>query len=173
MRIVIRGRYPAEWAEISRETKTLVGWRCVRCRHPFDPGTGRPMPCDADCDQRRGRGSSERLRHDYGLEQLKDVGSAFNIGVHHADGDRGNNRWWNLWTLCNTCHLHVQARVILERPWLLDHTPWAIPYMCGFYAFYYGDLEISREQAAADPARWLAMGQPWRAADAASLEVSP
>lgn len=84
------------------------------------------------------------------------------LTVHHLDGDKANNRWWNLLALCQRCHLSIQSRVIPERPWLLDHSPWFIPFVCGFYAHYYAGTDITREEAAADPDRWLALGQPWR-----------
>lgn len=84
------------------------------------------------------------------------------LTVHHLDGDKANNAWWNLLALCQRCHLSIQGRVSPERPYLFDHTPWFVPYVCGFYAKYYGGVDITREQADADPERWLAMGQPWR-----------
>lgn len=85
----------------------------------------------------------------------------FILTVHHMDGDKANGAWWNLLALCQRCHLNVQARVAPERPYLFNHTPWIVPYVCGFYAHYYGRMEISREEAMADPSRYLRMGQPW------------
>jgi hypothetical protein len=58
----------------------------------------------------------------------------------------------------------VQARVIPERAWLLDHSPWFQPYVCGWYAHHYAGIAITRAQAEAHPDHWLALGQPWRAA---------
>lgn len=84
------------------------------------------------------------------------------LTVHHLDGDKGNCRWWNLLALCQACHLSVQARVIPERPWLWGHSRWFVPYVAGFYAWYYGDEEISRAEAERQPDRYLALGQPWR-----------
>jgi hypothetical protein len=159
MRLEFRGVYPADWPELSRETKDQAGWRCVRCRHQFDSLTGAPKPCDVNCDVTRGRVDRSLgrgvLRHDHESPGL-------NFGVHHLDGDRGNQRWWNLPALCNSCHLFIQARVILERAWLFEHSPWFVPYVCGFYAWYFGGREISRAEAIAEPERWLALGQPWR-----------
>ena len=88
------------------------------------------------------------------------------LTVHHLDGDKGNNAWWNVLPLCQRCHLSIQGRVAPERPWLFAHTPWFVPYVCGFYAHYYGGLQITRAEADADPDRWLRLGQPWLYAEA-------
>lgn len=155
MRLTIRGEYPADWPTIARRVKDDAGWRCVRCRHPFYRPADAPYvhgaaPCDALCDAARcpvqTRGRFEGL----------------SFTVHHLDGDKANCAWWNLLATCNACHLTVQARVIPERAWLLDHSPWFVPFVCGFYAHYYGGLAITRGQAEADPERWLELGQPWR-----------
>jgi hypothetical protein len=151
MRLAVRGVYPPDWKAVSRRVRDEAGWRCVRCFHPFDRDIGKPLACDI-CDLRR-------CRHQLITARPRGV---FNYGVHHLDGDKGNCRWWNLLALDNACHLSVQARVIPERAWLFDHSLWFIPYVCGFYAHYFGSVEITREQAIAEPARWLAMGQPWR-----------
>jgi len=89
------------------------------------------------------------------------VASGHVLTVHHLDGDKGNCRWWNLLPLCQRCHLSTQARVLPERPWLFAHSPWFRPYVCGFYAHYYGRVDITAEQATADPDRYLRLGQPW------------
>lgn len=83
------------------------------------------------------------------------------LTVHHLDGDKGNNAWWNLLPLCQRCHLSVKARVMPERPFLFEHTAWFVPYVCGFYARYYAGVDITRAEADADPHRWLRLGQPW------------
>ena len=90
-----------------------------------------------------------------------EVATGYVLTVHHLDGQKDNNRWWNLLALCQRCHLKIQARLIPERPWLFAHSAWFIPYVCGFYASHYGGQEITREEAMADPDRWLRMGQPW------------
>lgn len=164
-----RGQYAEDQAEINRAIKDAAGWRCERCRHPFDPDTGKPLACDAQCDLQRGRtigadnvglipaiaGSRGSPPHYAGIPGM-------NYGVHHLDGHKANNRWWNTAPLCNSCHLTMESRVQLDRPFLFAHSAWFIPRVCGFYAFYYGGgLEISRDEAIANPDRWLAMGQPW------------
>ncbi len=83
------------------------------------------------------------------------------LTVHHLDGDKGNNAWWNVLPLCQRCHLSIQGRVAPDRPFLFAHTPWFVPYVCGFYASYYGGQQITRAEAEATPDRWLRLGQPW------------
>lgn len=158
MRLTISGEYPANWREISDATMRAAGHRCVRCRHPFDPDTRRPLPCDERCDPERGRFGPWPLKTDAPQHW---VGPGLNYGVHHFDGDKGNCRWWNLMALCNSCHLSVQARVVPERPWLFAHSEWALPYVGGFYAFWFADREEPRERVLALPRFFLAVGQPW------------
>lgn len=141
-RLHFRGEYAPERPEIHDRVRAEAGERCVRCAHPNETPSQR-----AECDERCTHPQNGKLRI---------------LTVHHLDGDKGNNRWWNLLALCQVCHLQVQARVIPERPWLFDHSPWFVPYVCGFYASYYGGQEITREQAEAEPERWLRLGQPWR-----------
>jgi hypothetical protein len=138
-----RGAYPADWKAISRRVRDEAGDRCVRCGHPSDR-PGRIVACDEAC------------RHEPDDRQRM-------LTVHHLDGDKGNVRWWNLLALCQVCHLQIQARVAPERPWLFDHTPWFRPFVAGFYASYYGGVEITRDEAERELDRWLALGQPWRA----------
>lgn len=141
MRLNIRGDYAPDRPAIHDRVRDEAGNRCIRCGHPNETATDR-APCDDDCSHRPD-----------GKQRV--------LTVHHLDGDKGNNRWWNLLALCQVCHLTIQARVIPERPWLFEHSPWFLPYVCGFYAAYYGHEEITREEADADPDRWLALGQPW------------
>jgi hypothetical protein len=61
----------------------------------------------------------------------RNEGSA--IGVHHFDGNRENNERWNLMVLCQRCHLSVQARVDPQVTLMFDPSPWAMPYIAGFY----------------------------------------
>lgn len=68
------------------------------------------------------------------------------LTVHHWDGDKGNNRWWNLMALCQVCHLQIQGKVDPERPFFLEHTDWCKPYAAGFYASKYLELDLDREE---------------------------
>lgn len=63
-----------------------------------------------------------------------DPEAGYILTVHHLDMNPANNAWWNLPAICQRCHLHVQAKVIMERVWLYDHSEWFKPYCAGYYA---------------------------------------
>lgn len=76
-----------------------------------------------------------------------DVDSGHVLTVHHADMNPANCAWWNLLALCQRCHLSIQARVVMDRPWvMLDHSAWFKPYVAGFYAHKYLGESLSREE---------------------------
>lgn len=56
------------------------------------------------------------------------------LTVHHLDLDKSNCRWHNLVALCQRCHLQIQHKVYLSRPWLYEHTQWFKPFAAGYYA---------------------------------------
>lgn len=60
------------------------------------------------------------------------------LTVHHLDLDPQNCEWWNIPALCQKCHLHIQAKVVMERPYMFEHTAWFKPYVAGYYAHIYG-----------------------------------
>lgn len=148
MRLTIRGEYARDWRDIADRAKEQAGHRCVRCGHPNGDrmfGGARILKqCTVECTHLR----DSKLRM---------------LTVHHLDGDKSNNRWWNLLVLCQVCHLSVQARVIPERPWLFAHTPWFRPYVAGFYAWYHAGLNLTRVEVEARLDELLALGQPWLA----------
>lgn len=150
MRLAVCGRYPDGWPAIAARVKDAASWRCIRCNHPHDPQG--VIPCDALCTHPNGA----QLRAATGLPLRR------SLTVHHLTGDKSDSRWWNLLALCQACHLSVQARVIPERPWLWEHTAWFRPYVAGFYAWYYGGLDITRQEAERHAERYLTLGQPWR-----------
>ena len=78
-----------------------------------------------------------------------DPGRGYTLTVHHLDINPANSAWWNMLPLCQRCHLSVQGRVILERPWVLDHTEWFVPYVAGYYAHRYLDLDLTRQEVEA------------------------
>jgi hypothetical protein len=147
VRLEIRGEYPPNRDELHDAVRAEAGGRCIRCGHPNET-VSRRSPCDDQCTHPRD-----------GKQRI--------LTVHHLDGDKANSRWWNLLALCQSCHLTIQGRVIPERPWLFEHSRWFVPYVCGFYAWYYGGLEITRAQAENEAPRWLQLGQPWLACEAA------
>lgn len=67
-------------------------------------------------------------------EHPHDTESGYMLTVHHLDLDKSNLAWWNLAALCQRCHLRIQGKVIMERIWFLEHSPWFIPYVAGYYA---------------------------------------
>lgn len=72
------------------------------------------------------------------------------LTIHHLDMDPGNSRWWNLLPLCCPCHLQIQHKVVLERPWVMtEHSVWFRPYVAGWYAWRYLGEELTREQTTA------------------------
>lgn len=72
------------------------------------------------------------------------------LTVHHLDNDKGNCRWWNLVALCQRCHLQIQGKVIMQRPWILPHSLWFRPYCGGFFAFKYLGLDLTYDEVMAD-----------------------
>ena len=60
------------------------------------------------------------------------------LTVHHIDGNKANCQWFNLASLCQRCHLHIQAKVIIEQPYLFEHSDWFKPYVAGYYANQHG-----------------------------------
>lgn len=131
--------YPADWPQISYQTKEAAGWRCVRCGHPNEK-PGRPVPCDARCTHPR-EPVKQRM-----------------LTVHHLDGDKANCAWWNLAALCQACHLRIQGKVIMARVWLFEHSEWFKPYVGGFYARQLGLCE-EKEYVLLNVELLIAIGQ--------------
>lgn len=69
------------------------------------------------------------------------------LTTHHFDGNKSNDEWWNLLSLCQVCHLQVQGKVDPEIPYFLEHSDWLKPYVAGFYAHKYEGRNITREEA--------------------------
>lgn len=79
-------------------------------------------------------------------DQPHDIPSGYMLTVHHLDMNKGNCLWWNTVALCQRCHLQIQHKVILERPWVMqEHTEWFRPYVAGYYAQKYLGEQLSRE----------------------------
>lgn len=68
------------------------------------------------------------------------------LTVHHLNRVKHDCRWWNLAALCQRCHLVIQGKVWLERPWLGEHSEWFKPHAAGWYAWSFLGLEPTREE---------------------------
>lgn len=67
--------------------------------------------------------------------------TGYALTVHHADMSPSNCRWWNLLPLCQRCHLHIQSKVVMERPYMFEHSAWFRPYVAGYYAHQQGEAD--------------------------------
>jgi hypothetical protein len=79
------------------------------------------------------------------------------LTVHHLNGIKHDCRWWNLVSLCQRCHLTIQAKVRMERPWTKEHSEWFKPYVAGYYAWSLLGEELTREETMARLEELLAL----------------
>jgi hypothetical protein len=161
-RLHTRGEYAPDGPQRRQHVREEAGHRCIRCHHPFETGThgkGEWTPCDEQCTHkgtiRVVRADGERINivsNATAGELLSDyfgVEAQWRIlTVHHFDGDKSNDAWWNTLALCQRCHLSIQCKVDPQIPFFLEHSEWAKPYIAGFYAFKYEHRQITREEAA-------------------------
>jgi hypothetical protein len=150
-----------------------AGHRCIRCGHPYPPGTPPTWsPCDGHCTHRSpfrwwadgagcellavGVGSCAREMVAAGLrvEALRRV-----LTTHHLNGDKRDCRWWNLTSLCQRCHLVIQGKVNLANPWPYEHSEWFKPYAAGYYAATILGEELDREETEARLDELLALAR--------------
>lgn len=89
---------------------------------------------------------------------VNDAKAGYMLTVHHLDGNKSNCEWWNIVPLCQRCHLSIQARVVMERAWLLPHSEWFKIYVAGYYAHRFG-LPSERDHVAANIDYLIALGQ--------------
>ncbi len=80
------------------------------------------------------------------------------LTTHHLNGVKADCRWHNLVPLCQRCHLHIQAKVEMDRPWPWQHTAWFQIYAAAFYAVKYLETELSRPEVEARLEPLLALG---------------
>ena len=52
--------------------------------------------------------------------------------------NKANCYWWNLAALCQRCHLRIQAKVVVSRIWMFEHSEWFKPYVAGRYMYLMG-----------------------------------
>jgi hypothetical protein len=73
--------------------------------------------------------------------QPHDVPAGYMLTVHHLDLNPSNCAWWNIPALCQRCHLQIQHKVIMERPWMFDHSAWFQPYVAAYYAVKFAGMD--------------------------------
>jgi hypothetical protein len=69
-----------------------------------------------------------RCRHSH------DIAAGYMLTVHHLDMNPANCEWWNIPALCQKCHLQIQHKVVMEQPYMFEHSEWFKPYAAGYYA---------------------------------------
>ena len=136
-----------------------AGHRCVRCGHPYEKGSGEWSLCDERCThvgplRMLTPEGWQDVEPQFSHAQVWEAYPDFEIEaqwriltVHHLNGVKHDCRWWNLTSLCQRCHLTIQGKVYLERPWRREHSEWFKPYVAGFYAWHFLGEEISRDAA--------------------------
>jgi len=88
-----------------------------------------------------------------------DPAAGYTLTVHHLDMDPQNCAWWNLVALCQACHLRIQGRLIMERYWMFDHSPWIQPYIACYYANMH-NLPTDKQYVMDHLAQLLEYGKP-------------
>lgn len=76
-----------------------------------------------------------------------DIPAGYMLTVHHLDMNCSNCAWWNVISLCQKCHLIIQAKVILERDWMFEHSDWFKPYVAVYYGLREGLLSQTFDYA--------------------------
>ena len=144
--------YPYAWhkpspfeAAIKDSVRAKSGDRCVRCGHPYKKGMGEWSACDEHCTH--GGEVADTLR--YNEDGMTWEARWRILTVHHLNGIKHDCRWWNLAALCQRCHLTIQAKVHMLRPYHREHSDWFKPYVAGFYAWHFLGEELTREQTEA------------------------
>lgn len=125
----------------------LAGHRCERCKHPFVVGAtpGQWSRCDAHCTH----GEPIRVvKDEIGPGRIRVWREAQwrVLTVHHLNGVKHDCRWWNLVSLCQRCHLVIQSKVYMDRPWTREHSEWFKPYAAGYYAWRFLEQDLNREE---------------------------
>jgi hypothetical protein len=148
--------------------------RCIRCGHPYTKGDGQWSPCDSGCLHQGLVRMRELMRperwavHDLTVQGMMARDARMDEGpdrlmerweveahwriltVHHllvGQEHKRNLKWWNLVSLCQRCHLTIQRKVDLTRPYPWPHSVWFQPYAAGWYAWRYLAEDVSREEA--------------------------
>src|SRR5262249_19657034 len=55
-----------------------------------------------------------------------DPKAGYCLTVHHLTMDKAEPfaHWWAFLPLCQRCHLKIQHKVVLDRPWVFGHSAW-------------------------------------------------
>lgn len=162
-----KGAYVTEWAKISYRVKKAAGWRCIRCGHPNEgSGPHNRLGCLEHCDLERHPEAIDfpDTARDIIQSRVEGYGPSYYptwpqqrqrvLTVHHFDGNKSNNVWWNLMALCQVCHLVIQGKVVPQQPWMFAHSEWFKSYCAGFYAATILGIDVPREFLAKHP-RWI------------------
>lgn len=170
-------RFSGEYADDGPARRYAVreaaGHRCIRCQHPYQSGQhgkGEWSPCDERCTHKgpireilRPSGNPLEIVSNATAGRLvkecrKTIEAKWRIlTVHHFDGSKDNDAWWNTMALCQRCHLEVQTKVDPLIPFFFEHSPWAKPYVAGFYAKRYLGLDLTRQETEARLEELLAL----------------
>lgn len=171
--------YPLAWRRgdprIPDLVRELAGHRCARCGHPYRTKQSSPewSPCDDGC-RHGGPVMLEGIDPPHGADEWLLTGEVVRaymvdgvkvyarwrvLTVHHLTGEKADCRWWNLAPLCQRCHLTIQGKVKMHRPWPWPHTDWMRPYVAGFYAWKYEGVDLSRADTMARLDELLLLGE--------------
>jgi len=71
--------------------------------------------------------------------------AGYTLTVHHLDINPENCAWWNIPALCQRCHLTIQSKVVMERPFMFPHTKWFIPFVTAYYMVQNGEVEATHD----------------------------
>lgn len=146
-----------------------MGHRCQRCGHPYrkgEHGNGEWSVCDDRCAHPGPVGVqmpdgewlvnetqpyvSAALVASFGGGEPGPLSARWRIlTVHHLNGVKHDCRWWNLAALCQRCHLTIQGKVHMDRPYVFQHKDWFAMHAAGFYATKYLGVALSRAETAA------------------------
>lgn len=172
---------------VKHYVRNVAGNRCERCRHPYSKGEGEWSRCDDQCTHGGASHPGGSAMRVWTVEETWSpfdpspeacaaaiatlapipVEARWRIlTVHHLTGHWGNTeeakrdlRWWNLAALCQVCHLQIQGKVQMGRPWPSVHTPWFQPHAAGWYAVKYLGLDLTREETLARLDELLELGR--------------
>ena len=78
-----------------------------------------------------------------------DPAAGYTLTVHHLTmaKDEPFEHWWAFLPLCQRCHLSIQGRVDLNRPWVMaEHSEWFKPFVGGYFAWKYLGEVLSRDE---------------------------